>query len=129
MQTASCRYNYYITHGIDTDHIAPLDRSWVGRVLALLAPRLRHDKDDLIGCLVDEMRDDYLLGVKKAIVDFVLRDPRSDVQQLVNVGRQWRFHAVARAAAHPQIVARTPNFGRTLDTHTRTLWSIDPRKN
>ena len=97
MQTASCRYNYYITHGIDTDHIAPLDRSWVGRVLALLAPRLRHDKDDLIGCLVDEMRDDYLLGVKKAIVDFVLRDPRSDVQQLVNVGRQWRFHAGARA--------------------------------
>ena len=25
--------------------------------------------------LCDEMRDDYLLGVKKSIVDFVLKDP------------------------------------------------------
>ena len=80
-----CRYNYYITHGIDTEHIAPLDRSWIERVLALLAPRLRHNKDDLITCLIDEMRDDYLLSVKKAIIDFVLRDPRSDADALVRI--------------------------------------------
>jgi len=76
-------YNYYITHGIDTDHIAPLDRSWIDRVLALISTRLRQGKDDIITCLVDEMRDDYLLSVKKSIIDFVLRDPRSDVQDLV----------------------------------------------
>jgi len=78
-----CRYNYYITHGIDTEHIAPLDRSWIARVLALLAPRLRQDRDELIVCLIDEMREDYLLSVKKAIIDFVLRDPRTDVAPLV----------------------------------------------
>jgi len=70
-------------HGIDTEHIAPLDRSWIARVLALLATRLRQNKDDLITCLIDEMRDDYLLSVKKAIIDFVLRDPRSDVETMV----------------------------------------------
>ena len=79
------RYNYYISHGIDTEHIAPLDRSWIERVLALLAPRLRQDKDDLITCLTDEMREDYLLSVKKAIIDFVLRDPRSEIETMV-----WR---------------------------------------
>ena len=78
------RYNYYISHGIDTEHIAPLDRSWIERVLALLAPRLRQDKDDLITCLTDEMREDYLLSVKKAIIDFVLRDPRSDIETMVS---------------------------------------------
>jgi len=79
------RYNYYITHGIDTEHIAPLDRSWIGRVLDLLAPRLRQDKDELITCLVDEMRDDYLLSVKKAIIDFVLPDPRSEIAVMVSL--------------------------------------------
>ena len=77
------RYNYYITHGIDTEHIAPLDRSWIERVLALLAPRLRQDKDELITCLTDEMREEYLLSVKKAIIDFVLRDPRSEIETMV----------------------------------------------
>jgi len=82
--SAWCRYNYYISHGIDTEHIASLDRSWIERVLALLAPRLRQGKDDLINCFIDEMRDDYLLSVKKAIIDFVLRDQRSDVEALVS---------------------------------------------
>ena len=29
------------------------------------------------------MRDNYLLSVKKSIVDFVLRDPRANVQEKV----------------------------------------------
>ena len=57
-------------------------------MLALLAPRLRQDKDELIACLCDEMREDYLLAVKKAIIDFVLRDPRSDVEAAVSNSQQ-----------------------------------------
>jgi len=78
-----CRYNYYISHGIDTEHLAPLDRSWIERILALIAPRLRQHQDELIGCLKEEMREDYLLSVKKAIIDFVLRDPRGEGEALV----------------------------------------------
>ncbi|XP_071822297.1 dynein axonemal heavy chain 7-like isoform X1 [Apostichopus japonicus] len=70
------RYYYYIHHGIDTEHVAPMEDSWLEKVLKLLAPSLKDGHNETIENLSDEMREDYLLSVKKAIVDFVLRDPR-----------------------------------------------------
>ncbi|KAL3855114.1 hypothetical protein ACJMK2_014343, partial [Sinanodonta woodiana] len=70
------RYYYYIHHGIDTEHVAPMEDSWLENVLALVSERLKDGHLETIDNLSDEMREDYLLSVKKAIVDFVLRDPR-----------------------------------------------------
>ncbi|XP_075385072.1 dynein axonemal heavy chain 7 [Tenrec ecaudatus] len=69
------RYYYYIHHGIDTDHVAPMDDSWLENVLNLVPKHLKVLTDRILG-LSDEMREDYLLSVKKSIVDFVLKDPR-----------------------------------------------------
>ncbi|GCC28735.1 hypothetical protein chiPu_0007169 [Chiloscyllium punctatum] len=69
------RYYYYINHGIDTDHVAPMEDSWLEDVLSLVPLRLK-THIVTIESLSDEMKEDYLLSVKKAIVDFVLRDPR-----------------------------------------------------
>nr|XP_012632402.1 dynein heavy chain 7, axonemal isoform X3 [Microcebus murinus] len=69
------RYYYYIHHGIDTDHVAPMEDSWLEHVLNLVPPHLKVLTDS-IAVLSDEMREDYLLSVKKSIVDFVLKDPR-----------------------------------------------------
>uniref|UniRef100_A0AAY4BTU9 EF-hand domain-containing protein n=1 Tax=Denticeps clupeoides TaxID=299321 RepID=A0AAY4BTU9_9TELE len=67
------RYSYYIQHGIDTEHVAPLKDSVLENVQALVPEHLRR-----LVCrteeLCDEIRMDYLLSVKKAIVDFVLMD-------------------------------------------------------
>nr|DBA34563.1 TPA: hypothetical protein GDO54_002113 [Pyxicephalus adspersus] len=68
------RYNYYISHGIDTEHVAPMEESWLENVLSLVPKHLKVYTDS-IDLLSDEMREDYLLSVKKAIVDFVLKDP------------------------------------------------------
>ncbi|XP_037706594.1 dynein heavy chain 7, axonemal isoform X3 [Choloepus didactylus] len=69
------RYYYYIHHGIDTDHVAPMEDSWLEHVLNLVPKHLKVLTDSIL-VLSDEMREDYLLSVKKSIVDFVLKDPR-----------------------------------------------------
>ncbi|KAM4608668.1 dynein axonemal heavy chain 7 [Polymixia lowei] len=69
------RYYYYIRNGIDTEHVAPMEDSWLQNVLDLVPCHLK-SLAQTIELLADEMREDYLLSVKKAIVDFVLRDPR-----------------------------------------------------
>ncbi|XP_039266483.2 dynein axonemal heavy chain 7-like isoform X2 [Styela clava] len=69
------RYYYYIHNGIDTEHVAPMEDMWLDHVMQMVPKRLKHLSDS-IETLSDEMREDYLLSVKKAIVDFVLRDPR-----------------------------------------------------
>ncbi|XP_061296692.1 dynein axonemal heavy chain 7 isoform X3 [Bos javanicus] len=69
------RYYYYIHHGIDTDHVAPMEDSWLEHVLNLVPQHLKVLTNSILA-LSDEMREDYLLSVKKSIVDFVLKDPR-----------------------------------------------------
>ncbi|KAJ3217583.1 Dynein heavy chain 7, axonemal [Dinochytrium kinnereticum] len=70
------RYYYYILNGIDTYHVAEMEDEWLDNVLKLLSERLKTYHQTTLASLSSEMRDDYHMSVKKAIVDFVLKDPR-----------------------------------------------------
>ena len=72
------RYYYYIQNGIDTEHIEAMDESWVKNIMAFVDDRLKVGRDTTIENLWDEVRDDYLTSIKKAIVDFVLKDDRQE---------------------------------------------------
>ncbi|XP_056634815.1 dynein axonemal heavy chain 7 [Diorhabda sublineata] len=68
------RYYYYVKHGVDTVHVAPLDEQVLLRVLSLVPKKLRKWEKTLAACIQD-VKDDFMMAVKKAIVDFVLQDP------------------------------------------------------
>ncbi|XP_026726846.1 dynein heavy chain 7, axonemal [Trichoplusia ni] len=71
------RYYYYLRYGIDTIHVAPLDNKIILRVHHLISPKLKKWKETLFTC-TDEMREDFMMSMKKAIVDFVLKDPNTE---------------------------------------------------
>ncbi|TPX70976.1 hypothetical protein CcCBS67573_g06369 [Chytriomyces confervae] len=70
------RYYYYISNGIDTHHVAEMEDEWLSNVLSLLSENLKSNHKITVFSLSNEMRDDYHMSVKKAIVDFVLKDHR-----------------------------------------------------
>nr|KAJ3423148.1 Dynein heavy chain 7, axonemal [Polyrhizophydium stewartii] len=69
------RYYYYIANGVDTQHVADMEEKWLSNVLRLIPAKLKTLQLS-VQQLSAEMREDYHMSVKKAIVDFVLKDPR-----------------------------------------------------
>lgn len=67
------KYYYYIKYGIDTIHVAPIDSKLVTKIMKLL-PKTIGKYQDVIVNNMDEVKSEYLLAVKKAVVDFVLGD-------------------------------------------------------
>ncbi|KAJ8926978.1 hypothetical protein NQ314_020603 [Rhamnusium bicolor] len=68
------RYYYYVKHGVDTVHVAPLDERVLNRVLALV-PRRLMAWEDILAKSIEDVKEDFMTAVKKAIIDFVLQDP------------------------------------------------------
>lgn len=67
------RYYYYIKHGIDTAHVAPIDQRVLNRILTLIPKNLQRYQT-MLKSITEEMKADYNLAVKKAVIDFVLGD-------------------------------------------------------
>lgn len=93
------RYYYYIKHGIDTIHVAPLDKKLLNRVLKLI-PRKLTKWSGVLETITEEIKEDYIMAVKKAVIDFVLGDALTKninkveeakyKQELKEMSLQWR---------------------------------------
>eukprot|EP00118_Oscarella_pearsei_P018868 m.196512 g.196512 ORF g.196512 m.196512 type:complete len:4008 (+) comp39530_c1_seq1:67-12090(+) len=121
------RYYYYIHNGIDTEHVAPMEDSWLDHVLVNVPKYLQENHQECIEHLSDEMREDYILSVKKAIVDFVLKDPREKKddsfdklpahrKELAVVPKPWnRSFVSARSAMEHILFVTNPTHLALLD--------------
>nr|CAD7415718.1 unnamed protein product [Timema poppensis] len=83
------RYYYYIHHGIDTVHVAPLEQAWLEHVHSLIPNKLKL-WTKLLDKLIDEMKEEFMLSVKKAIVDFVLQDPSQSDNRIKEYDSEFR---------------------------------------
>ena len=59
-------YQQFLFKYILVEHVAPMEELWLQNVLQMVPRRLKHLSQS-IEALSDEMREDYLLSVKKAI--------------------------------------------------------------
>uniref|UniRef100_A0A8D0ADE4 Dynein axonemal heavy chain 7 n=1 Tax=Sander lucioperca TaxID=283035 RepID=A0A8D0ADE4_SANLU len=70
----SCqRYNYYIQKGIDLENVAPLMDSWLENIQDMVPCHLKSLSTPM-ELLVDEIKEDYLLSVKTAILKYTFKD-------------------------------------------------------
>lgn len=68
------RYLYYINNGVDTEHVAPLEDSWILNILQRVGSGQDSHGNTLVAKFVmsveqlsDEVKEEYLLSVKKSI--------------------------------------------------------------
>ncbi|XP_073942137.1 dynein axonemal heavy chain 7-like, partial [Choristoneura fumiferana] len=117
------RYYYYIHYGLDTIHVAPLDNKVILKVHNLLTMKLRKWKETLFQC-TDEMREDFMMAMKKAIVDFVLKDPNAEEaseedtpfkQEMAQKSDDWRNrYALAKKALAKDLYSVNPCIAQVL---------------
>ncbi|TSM60567.1 Dynein heavy chain 7, axonemal [Bagarius yarrelli] len=77
------RYSNYIRYGIDTQTVVHMEDSWLERIYTRVPAHLRLLES--IESLSEEIREDYLLSAKKAIVDFALLDPKDREEKKVKI--------------------------------------------
>lgn len=85
------RYREYIEHQIPEEIIAPIRQYWITNVLDLISGDQKNLDDTevvrIVDSLLSEINNDYKISIKKAIMDYILRD---DSEKL-RVGILQRF--------------------------------------
>ncbi|XP_043277906.1 dynein axonemal heavy chain 7-like [Venturia canescens] len=69
------KYYYYLMHGIDDIHVAPMCKEMLNRILSLVPANWRIKFKPKLNQVISDARQDYASSIKKSIVDFVLQDP------------------------------------------------------
>ena len=74
---AVARYFYYIHHGIDEDLLVPAKDQWLDQILTMIPqdpprPMTENFFHDFVDDCVREVNEDYVLSVRKAMVDYVM---------------------------------------------------------
>lgn len=74
------RYHYYVEAGVHVQHLIQLESQWLQNILSLV-PRDTYSSvsnesyDTLIELAVEEVQTDFACSMRKAIIDYLLKNP------------------------------------------------------
>lgn len=69
------RYYYYILHEVDDVHAGTLDSDTLKKITGMVSAVWRDRHREYFGRLIEEVKRDYVVSMKKSVVDFVLQEP------------------------------------------------------
>ncbi|XP_025992810.1 dynein heavy chain 7, axonemal-like [Solenopsis invicta] len=72
------RYYYYVCNGVDTIHTVSIEDVFVEAILDLVPGSLRDKFSNFASDLILEIKKDFTMNMKKAIVEFALTDPSEE---------------------------------------------------
>ena len=102
------RYYYYIMNGIDNEHVPPIEDNILNNILKLVPLKWQKKFKDTMSEVVKEVIDDYILSVKKSVVDFVLQDPLIDESNTVD--QVLKLNIYRRIFKYKNYIFLEPNF-------------------
>uniref|UniRef100_A0A3Q3S6H3 Dynein axonemal heavy chain 7 n=1 Tax=Mastacembelus armatus TaxID=205130 RepID=A0A3Q3S6H3_9TELE len=82
-KTHTKRYNYYIQKGIDLENVSTLEDSWLDMILIKVPCHLK-SLSTLLELLVNEIKEDYLISIKTAILKYTFRYSAESYEGKVN---------------------------------------------
>ncbi|XP_076227546.1 dynein axonemal heavy chain 7 isoform X3 [Nomia melanderi] len=66
------RYYYYVTHGIKDVYVGSMDPDLLAHILDMVPIKWRNKFRNSLSCLIEEVKEEYVLDVKRAVVEFVI---------------------------------------------------------
>ncbi|XP_015609892.1 dynein heavy chain 7, axonemal isoform X2 [Cephus cinctus] len=69
------RYYYYIRNGMDTIHVAPIEVENLLKILNLIPHKFRERFPESVKSIINEIKENFIVAIKKSIVDFVMKNP------------------------------------------------------
>ncbi|XP_028047400.2 dynein heavy chain 7, axonemal [Monomorium pharaonis] len=82
------RYYYYVCNGVDTIHTVNIEDIFVEAILDLVPGSLREKFPNFTSDLILEIKEDFTMNMKKAIVEFALTNPFEELPSELDAIRE-----------------------------------------
>lgn len=113
------RYYYYIHNGINTVYVPPLEQACLNNIYSQISKKLQ-TYSTVKEQLTEELKEEFLLSVKKAAVDFVLQEPSESNNQIK------QYDSIYRQELKQMSKTWRPTFERNLAKIQKNLHTVNP---
>ncbi|XP_050489817.1 dynein axonemal heavy chain 7-like isoform X1 [Bombus huntii] len=95
------RYYYYLTQGIDDVYVGSMDVDLLINILKRVPTKWKDKFKELLNRLVKEVKEEYILSVKKSVIEFVIGNSvYSSLKQFTALEKNEQFEGIRLPKEH-----------------------------